>query len=152
MSNSEIAPKLMGALRDTNNVIKNMHISNEQNFAEWRILKIIGHHEYIHHEGIKITEIAVMLHVSKPTVSQKIFELEQQGYILRETHTKDRRVQLLTLTEKGHAIAKQNFEAIKNNCDKAVVMLGEENAIKLYELLEQFIICLNEAGTAKEKS
>ncbi|MEG0091788.1 MAG: hypothetical protein RSA20_08200, partial [Oscillospiraceae bacterium] len=84
MTEQEIATKLISALRDTNHMIRNMHLKIDQSFGDWRILNMIHHHLKVTGEGMKASTIAEILKVSLPTVSQKVAEFEQQGYIFRK--------------------------------------------------------------------
>ena len=47
------------------------------------------------------SNIADMLHISKPSVTQKINELEKDGYILKIQSNSDKRAYYLTVTEKA---------------------------------------------------
>ena len=47
------------------------------------------------------SNIADMLHISKPSVTQKINELEKEGYILKSQSHTDKRAYYLTVTEKA---------------------------------------------------
>ncbi|MEG1895189.1 MAG: MarR family transcriptional regulator [Oscillospiraceae bacterium] len=142
MNEQQIATKLISALRDTNHMIRNMHLKIDQSFGDWRILNMIQHHLKVTGEGMKVTTIADILKVSLPTVSQKVADFEQQGYIYRKQSTTDRRVCYLLLTEKGEAITKQSCELLMNKCETVIGSFGEENAVQLCELLQKFKDCL----------
>ncbi len=60
------------------------------------------------------TQIADMLHVSRPSVTKKIKELVKKGYVTRKQCTKDKRVYYLFLNET------KNFEYSSEKLGKAL--------------------------------
>jgi DNA-binding MarR family transcriptional regulator len=62
-------------------------------------------------EPVPIKEVVVHVGRVKSTVTGVLKHLERGGYLTRETSGADRRVQLVSLTDKGWAL-REDFEAI----------------------------------------
>ncbi|MDF3041363.1 MAG: hypothetical protein K0Q71_4069 [Thermomicrobiales bacterium] len=55
-------------------------------------------------EGIRVSELAQLAHVRKQTTAQAVAQLESAGYIERRPDPRDRRAQLVFLTQRGRAV------------------------------------------------
>ena len=55
-------------------------------------------------EGIRVSELAQLAHVRKQTTAQAVEQLERAGYVERRPDPRDRRAQLVFLTERGRAV------------------------------------------------
>ncbi|HEY5562316.1 MAG TPA: MarR family transcriptional regulator [Clostridiaceae bacterium] len=87
--------------------------------------------------GSKVSDISRILKVAPPTVTLMITTMERKGYVKRIVDKNDRRAVSITLTKKGIeavTIAKETFFKAMNNL---VEYLGEDNSLKLAELLSQ---------------
>ncbi len=77
-----------------------------------RILAEIGfgraHHRAIYfigrYPGITISELLVILRITKQSLSRVLSQLLEQGYVAQARGKKDQRQRLLTLTESGRAL------------------------------------------------
>ncbi len=56
---------------------------------------------------LKMSEVAGVLRVSLPAVTNLVDRLERKGFLRRKAHPKDRRVTLLDLTPKGLGVVEQ---------------------------------------------
>lgn len=63
-------------------------------------------------DGISVSEIASLLNVSVPTVSQCLQKLAAKGYVNKTLNEKDRRGTFVTLTPEGQAVCRHAQEAI----------------------------------------
>ena len=89
-----------------------------------RLLRLIAEHE-----GITSKELALMLGIRPPTLTEKLYALEQENMIVRNRDEKDRRVVHIALTPEGH-LALQRREAGGNRLQEKLdeVMTQEEQA------------------------
>jgi DNA-binding MarR family transcriptional regulator len=55
-------------------------------------------------EGITVSALAELAHVRKQTMAQAVDQLEQTGYVERRPNPKDRRSQLVFLTDRGKSV------------------------------------------------
>ena len=55
-------------------------------------------------EGITVSELADLARVRKQTMAQAVDQLERTGYVERRPNPKDRRSQLVSLTELGRSV------------------------------------------------
>ena len=55
-------------------------------------------------EGITVSELAELAHVRKQTMAQAVEQLELEGYVERKPNPKDRRSQLVFLTDQGKSV------------------------------------------------
>jgi DNA-binding MarR family transcriptional regulator len=58
-------------------------------------------------------EISKIMHLNRSTISGIVRRLEAEGFLRREQHTADGRVQRLVLTERGHEIARRREGTIE---------------------------------------
>lgn len=96
--------------------------------------------------AVRSIDIATALGFSKPSVSVAMKALEEDGYILRDT------ARLITLTEKGLAIAKSMYQR-HETIAKVLMCLGvsEENAYEdackiEHVLSEESFACIRRAA------
>jgi DNA-binding MarR family transcriptional regulator len=55
-------------------------------------------------EGTTVSELAELAHVRKQTMAQAVEQLERTGYVERRPNPRDRRSQLVFLTERGKSV------------------------------------------------
>ena len=83
----------------------------ERGFAGFRTAHgMIGQHIADH--GSRITELAVLAQVSKPTVVSLVDDLERLGYVERRPDPSDGRAKLVCLTERGLRAQEQAREIV----------------------------------------
>jgi DNA-binding MarR family transcriptional regulator len=81
--------------------------------------------------GISMTELAQHLRISKQQLTPLIRKLEEKDYVIKEQDATDRRVVILTLTEKGKDIVKRRWKEIyRLFCDK-LGKLSEDDLMDL---------------------
>ena len=71
-------------------------------------------------QGLRLTQLAHVMHQSPPALSQRIAVLEAMGYVQRTEDAQDRRVTRVCLTQQGHALLKQAYRAGQTGCSHAV--------------------------------
>lgn len=149
MDNRELAEKIMLSLRAVNKRGRALMAGMDQNFSDWRMLRMIIRH---FPNGAKPSEIASHMGIALPTVSQKLYALEQQGYVSRTPSKTDRRVIYIFVTEKGKQITQENHDKFVHIFMQALSDFGEDKAYQLLCLIEEFGNCLNEIPTNQEEA
>ena len=86
-------------------------------------------------EPRSMSAIANRLHVTVGTLTTNMNGLEEKGYILRERSTSDKRVVLVTLTEKGRKAFFHHRDFHKNMIRSIVKDLDEDEMRLLYKCL-----------------
>lgn len=85
--------------------------------------------------GLMVSEISGRLNVTSPTVTQHINSLEAQGLVERRSDPADRRIVRVRLTEQGGMYIQRINEARLRMFVGLVEHLGEEESLRLAELL-----------------
>lgn len=75
---------------------------------EWRVLATIGYHG-----EISAKDICTFTHLDKMQVSRAINKLIQSEFLLQQTSSKDRRKNVLNLTEKGEQLYQEIIPLVK---------------------------------------
>lgn len=95
-------------------------------------------------KGVKVSELAGVLHTSKPDVSKKIRTLEEKGLITRVPDVKDKRVVFLILTPEGEQI----FEDAQRDSEQFIMdvfaRMGKEEADEFILLLDKMVQAMKE--------
>lgn len=86
-------------------------------------------------EPKKMSEIAADLRVTVSTLTTNMNGLEKKGYIVRERSEEDKRVVLVTLTERGRKAFYHHRDFHKNMIRSVVVGLDEDEKRLLYRCL-----------------
>ena len=97
-------------------------------------------------QGLRLTQLAHVMHQSPPALSQRIASLEAMGYVQRTEDAQDRRVSRVCLTRQGHALLKQAYHAMNEKLDSALAALGKQDAALLFTLLKKFTAQLEQAA------
>ena len=87
--------------------------------------------------GIKISQISQKTGISMPGVSQTLSMLEKHGFILRQPAQEDRRMVLVSVTEKGAKLLHESNHAFSEVYDQATDALGPEKSQMLIDLLNE---------------
>jgi DNA-binding MarR family transcriptional regulator len=73
-----------------------------------------AHHRALHfigrNPGMTVTDLLLILRITKQSLSRVLTALVEQGYVAQTTGTTDRRQRLLSLTAKGEALERRLFE------------------------------------------
>lgn len=108
----------------------------ERGFADFRpALGTVGQH--IADGGSRITEIAQLAQVTKPTVVYLVNDLERLGYVKREPDPTDGRATLVCFTERGvraQGAAREIVAQIERDWSR---VLGRDDFAALRELLKR---------------
>lgn len=139
MDSAQIQKELF---RVTKNIKKLLvyHSTSQIKHSEYRALGIIYEEmkrSKENTEGIKTSELALKLKISKPAVSKLVSSLEEHGYIVRSAGKADKRTTFIALTEEG----KRKTEALIQQMDciiqRILKKMGEEDSKELVRLLKK---------------
>ena len=108
----------------------------ERGFPDFRTAHgTIGMH--IADRGSRVTELARLAQVSKPTVVYLVDDLERLGYVERAPDPADGRAKLIRLTERGVRAQRAGREIVTEIEQDWSDLLGERDFAKLRELLQR---------------
>jgi DNA-binding MarR family transcriptional regulator len=82
------------------------------------------------------SEVSSKFNVTPAAVTHILNPLEKRGYVKRSRDPDDRRSVIINLTEKGNQLAEALVRETENRLAGLVEHLGEEDTLKLIELLE----------------
>lgn len=94
-------------------------------------------------DGIATRELAYVLGIRVPSLNEALSKLENAGYIVREPDPRDRRVQLITLTDSGRALTNQMGEGEPEG-DNIFEVLTERERANLNDYLDRLIVRMHE--------
>lgn len=86
-------------------------------------------------EGITQLELAKAAGLKPPTVSVALRHLEEEGYIIRKTDEEDMRAVHVYLSNKGHALERDNIERIEALDSEMMRGFSEEETELLKKML-----------------
>lgn len=108
----------------------------ERGFADFRPAHgTIGQH--LADRGSRVTELAQLAQVSKPTVVYLVNDLERLGYVKRIPDPADGRAKLIRLTERGARAQREAREVVAEVEADWSKALGERDFAELRTLLER---------------
>lgn len=84
---------------------------------------------------LKISEISKIMHVTSPTITQCVKDLEANGLVERRIDTIDRRAVGVALTELGQKVASKAEGIFETTFHGLAEYLGDEQSNQLAELL-----------------
>ncbi len=100
-----------------------------------------------------MSSIAKAMSVTMGTLTISMNSLVKKGYVLRERSETDRRVVLISLTEKGERAFRHHEEFHREMIDAIVKKLGPEKEAVLQEALEELLEFFKSySGKSKEKA
>ena len=92
-----------------------------------------------------LVEIAKYLEHAHPSVLRQIDSLEEAGYVERSVHPEDRRVKIVSLTEKGQLAANEVLLIAQQIHARATNGFDEERVETAITILRDIIVNLDEA-------
>lgn len=119
-------------------------LDNEVSASQYYILQTIEDN------GPKTSsEIAALLGVSLPAITNLTNKLESKGYLERMAHPTDRRTILLNQTEAGSALVIQLREKHMKLSEALINTFEDEDKLRLIQAYEKMIVAVRkEAGTS----
>lgn len=98
-----------------------------------------------------ISEIAEELGVSTAAASQMVDRMVNEGMILRSEDPHDRRVKLISLTERGHQLLHENFQARRNWLSEIVETLSDEEKEQVRQVFEMLVAKLGQVESTNSE-
>jgi DNA-binding MarR family transcriptional regulator len=99
-----------------------------------RVLEELGlgraHHRALHfigrNPGITVSGLLAILRITKQSLARVLNALVDEGYVVQATGFEDRRLRLLTLTDKGRALERLLFDAQRDRIAQAHRAVGPQ--------------------------
>lgn len=104
-----------------------------------RHLAIMPHLEF---DGVRITELAARMEMSKQGVGQLVTELEQVGMLERIPDPADGRAKLVRFTDVGKASLFEGLEALRHTEAELLEVLGRAELTRLHRSLSKVVAAL----------
>ncbi len=114
----------------------NLHMSGCK-MSEIGVLVLISKETKSGSRTMKVSEISKMMHVTSPSITQVLKGLEAHGLVERHVDPTDRRTVGIALTELGEEVAQKAHEAFLTFFHGLVDYLGEEQSNQLASLLSK---------------
>ena len=90
----------------------------------------------VHHDGMSQSDLAEMLHVSRPTVTTMLQRMEAGGLIVRRPDESDTRITRVYITDAGRTTAERMREVLVQVLQLSLGSLPEADRAELTRLLE----------------
>jgi len=117
---------------------------NDISMSEIGLLKGIEHNTPEGEDNTYMSEMPLNLFITKAAVSQMLTSLEKKGYINRMTDSRNRRKQILTLTEAGREMVKKSDECFEIVNERIFSAMGEDEVVEMTVLFNRFADILDE--------
>ncbi len=95
--------------------------------SQFHMLRTLHFHKEKFGTGLKINELAAHLEQAAPSVSQRINDLEDLGYVVRKFDKADRRSTYVHLTEAGSKVVEDSFKTMLQTMEQVKDTMGKEN-------------------------
>ncbi|WP_433747946.1 MarR family winged helix-turn-helix transcriptional regulator [Falsibacillus pallidus] len=106
---------------------------------------------YMQQRQVKLKEIRVELNIPKQQMTTVIKDLEEEGYLTKETDAEDKRAILVSLTSKGVEIQEQKWMQIYQKFTDDLTKLNGEELIDFHFSLHKINALLRKMGARDEK-
>lgn len=90
-------------------------------------------------EGLRPSELADRLGITKQSVGQLIDDLEDAGYVVRRPDPTDGRARLVVFGPRGHQALPAAWAALHRSEDRARAVLGDQRLAEVRETLEALL-------------
>lgn len=108
-------------------------------------------HELANEGEVRVSSLRDAMSMTMPAVSQFLRTQEEKGLILRETAPKDRRVTLVTITEKGEQVLLASQQQFNQMLDRLIQQYGPKEVEQLVHMLNRLSGTLQELRGEFEK-
>ncbi|MEZ0536665.1 MarR family winged helix-turn-helix transcriptional regulator [Caldicellulosiruptoraceae bacterium PP1] len=103
--------------------------------SEFFLLNLL-YHNVDKEQGMKVSDISSALEITPAAVTHMINSLEDLGYVKRINHPTDRRVVLISLTQKGFELTEKMHQEFYEDSKDLVNYLGTDKSFELIKLLK----------------
>ncbi len=97
----------------------------------------VGLFRYPTAEGLRPSELADRLQVSKQSVNDLLRDLEARGYLVLETDPGDGRARVVRLTDRGRALEDAAYEGAASAQQSIAQRLGRRRFAQLHDALRE---------------
>ena len=115
---------------ELNRVVKPYNLT----FEQWVLLNIL-----VQKDGISQKVISEMVHKDQANITRILRRLSDKGFVERRDSTKDRRLNLIYITETGRQILQSLIHVKTTMKDYLYVGFSKEEQVELTTLLEKFL-------------
>jgi DNA-binding MarR family transcriptional regulator len=144
MDNAEVAKKLMSSFQRFRRAMKGPPAFGGLKTSEMGLLFIISNKCEGETAGMKVSELSSKMHVTSPSITQLVTNLEERGLVERKMDPDDRRSVLVNLTEKGDDITKIAEQHFLDMLQGLVEYLGQEKSVQLASLFDDVLVYFSE--------
>lgn len=113
------------------------------------IIKCLCHNTSEQQPELKPSEIAKIMDIKQPTITPVIFDLEEEGFLMRRQSKEDRRVVYISLTEKGRKMFKAHQNEMLKKIQALVDYLGADDVKEFVRIAGKIDDYLTELQTFK---
>lgn len=120
---------------------------------EYLALITVGEYHQAHPAvpGIYVSDFADQLHITPPTASKMLKQMEEQGWLCRTVNRNNRRNTFISLTEAGQELLAAEQERCAAMGDRIIRRMGKENAAALLAGLNRMVDLIEEEFKAESK-
>lgn len=137
MNSKDRATELLCLLSKFKKLHHHSNVHYGMNKADFFMLSSIEKASCEEGEGVTISSLSKLNHISMPAISQAVSILEKNGLVERKAGKKDRRVVCVFITNKGKSILKDAYEHMMKYAQLITEKLGEEDAKTLARLVDR---------------
>lgn len=112
----------------------------------WSVLAILWEKD-----GCSQQEIARKTYKDKPATTRLIDKLEKEDFVVRTPDKRDRRINIIYLTEKGKHFQKEVSEIIDNTILKATQDISEKELLAVKETLDKIYFNIIDTNNTKNE-
>lgn len=122
-------------------------VESDLSFSQARTLFVLGHH----HEPMAINEIAKQLGLSVAAAGRNIEHMVKVGILKRDENPEDRRVKLVSLSDRGWQIVDEQLEQKRHAVRAFVDQIPDAHAEALNRALRPILANINLRTCEEEK-
>jgi DNA-binding MarR family transcriptional regulator len=101
-------------------------------------------------DGVSQDDLAAFFQCDKATSTRALQRLESQGYVERKRSTKDGRVNLVTLTKKGHEFKPAMVKVLSGWTEVLAQGLSDEERKQMIQLMKRMVANVTENIEAED--
>ena len=99
----------------------------------------VGMFQYPTADGVRPTELAESLQITKQSVNGLLRDMEARGYLTLVPDPSDGRARIIRLTAEGHALEQVTHEAARAASEAFAQVLGARRYAALYAALDEIV-------------
>lgn len=132
----ELAREIMLAIEQFKRSSNQYYISGQRvKPSEFILLRMLKGQNEKCPARMRVSEISNKLHITPSAVTHTINSLEKSGFIKRLADPSDRRIVLVSITDKGNTVCQHVYEKHIHFLEGLVDYLGEEDSKEFIRLL-----------------